>query len=196
MNLTGTSPLTIQSPKTTPSPTSKNFPSTPISKNKSIDTNGNNESVTVTHYSEQRGVVEKISVPALNIFNSELAPKMENSVRAVTNAQKSPELLIETDDTKNNNPFLNMSGESTSPITKNSTNPFRDISASSTEDSTDSRIVVKNSSTSFVPSNPFRDAEIIKSPKLGKIKSPVSQRAVTPIGVNNSVVEDKVTQVN
>lgn len=133
----------------------------------------------------------------MNIFNSELAPKMENSVRAVTNAQKSSEILIETDDAKNNNPFLNMSGDSatTSPVTKSSTNPFRDISASSTEDSTDSRILIKNSSTSFVPSNPFRDAEIMTSPKLGKIKSPISQRAVTPIVVNNSVVEDKVTQV-
>lgn len=153
----------------------------------------------MTHYSEQRGVVEKISVPALNIFNSELAPKMENSVRAVTNAQKSPEIQIETDDTKNNNPFLNMSGDSatTSPVTKSSsTNPFRDISASSTEDSTDSRTPVKNSNTPFIPSNPFRDAEIMTSPKLGKIKSPISQRAVTPSGVNNSVVEENVTQVN
>lgn len=69
--------------------------------------------VTVTHFSEQRGgVVEKISVPSLNIYSAEMSsPKLDNTTRAQQATIKS------------NNPFINSPA---SPVLKNgaSTNPF------------------------------------------------------------------------
>lgn len=75
----------------------------------------NNSNVTVTHFSEQRGgVVEKISVPALNIYSHEMSsPKLDNTTRAQQSTIKS------------NNPFINSPA---SPVLSNgataSTNPF------------------------------------------------------------------------
>lgn len=69
------------------------------------------ENVTVTHYSEKRGTMEKISVPSLNIFSAEF--KTDNSIKTSTN------------------PFLNMSP--TSSTNTSSTNPFRTTSCENVE---------------------------------------------------------------
>lgn len=68
--------------------------------------NGAGENVTVTHYSEERGTMEKISVPPLNLFNVDVAPDQA------------------ADQQRSTNPFLNMSptANSTPVVT---TNPFR-----------------------------------------------------------------------
>lgn len=84
-----------------------------------------NNNVTVTHFSDQRGgVVEKISVPSLNIYSHEMSsvvaasPKLDNKTRAQHNSNN------------NNNPFLNspvaspkllLSGSGSN---NKSTNPF------------------------------------------------------------------------
>lgn len=81
------------------------------------------ESVTVTHFSEKRGTMEKISVPSTNIFNAEFKTD-KNKGNDTTFTVKS-----------STNPFLNMSPTSTATqaVTLNvtSTNPFH-ITASPT----------------------------------------------------------------
>lgn len=128
MNLPGTS-ITPSNASTAPppsSPFSKIKPPTPLSIARNchtplvptpIDTdsqpssllmngNGAGENVTVTHYSEERGTMEKISVPPLNLFNVDVAPDQA------------------ADQQRSTNPFLNMSptANSTPVVT---TNPFR-----------------------------------------------------------------------
>lgn len=131
LNLTGSSNLTKNTnagQSNLASPLSKEFPSPPpsaglpeasrlpLSLNEDVDNRANATSVpngvtpltidtvTVTHFSEQRGTMEKISVPSLNIFNAEF--KAEPSKPATKSST---------------NPFLN-----TSPVavTTNATNPF------------------------------------------------------------------------
>lgn len=75
------------------------------------------ESVTVTHFSEKRGTMEKISVPSLNIFNAEFKNDVNSAKKQSTN------------------PFLNMSPVSTTSTITTSTNPFRSDSCEITETS-------------------------------------------------------------
>lgn len=68
------------------------------------------ESVTVTHFSEKRGTMEKISVPSLNIFNAEFKNKGNDGSLAAKSST---------------NPFLNMSPTTqTVSLNVTSTNPF------------------------------------------------------------------------
>lgn len=103
------------------SPFAKKFPSTPLAFMKNCTTpltpltaetvnnqqNGsataNSETVTVTHYSEERGTMEKISVPS--IFNADFK--------------------TETNEKNSTNPFLNMLPTTSSTTSVSSTNPFR-----------------------------------------------------------------------
>lgn len=207
LNLTG--PLTVQttttttiastssfsSPKNFPSPTSpsmkNNFLSlppltpTPYQETSSSTKNSNNDSVTVTHFSEQRGAMEKISVPALNIMSTEVkSPKLDNQTRAEMEKIK-----------KTNNPFLTL--DPISPITKiSSTNPFRDNSPIpqspnsdiSSNDASSSSPVSKTSPTSLIGPNPFRDSESeTNGPKSPKIIKDITARAKSP---NHEVHEE------
>lgn len=147
LNLTGSShPNATKSSAIAQSPSSpfaKKFPSTPLAVTRNINTplvptpaeidsqpsslllNGaspvNAENVTVTHYSEERGTMEKISVPSLNIFNAEFTP--------------------DANDKKSTNPFLNMSPTTSSVSTTpaSSTNPFH-----SSNDGDQLELIVKN----------------------------------------------------
>lgn len=133
-----------------------------------------NNNVTVTHFSEQRGgVVEKISVPGLNIYSHEMSsPKLDNPMRA---QQATP--------IKSNNPFINSPA---SPVLSNgaaSTNPFlrslteadaennnnnhhhvtngRNGSVARDEDSEEDNLDVKvEDKTNIIDKNPFRDGEV------------------------------------
>lgn len=88
--------------------------------------------VSVTHYSEQRGVMEKVNCPsaAVNIFSAEIkSPKLDNHARAAAEnllqLDTSPNVPTSTS-TKNNNPFLNMSPQSPlTPTHISSKNPFK-----------------------------------------------------------------------
>lgn len=112
------------------------------SSNKVVDKNNIDGSVTVTHFSENRGgVVEKISVPAsiTNLMDTFLTPdsgmktKMDNFQRE--NNRESEVVTSTTTTSINNNPFLNReevltstiitTSTATSPTIKISTNPFR-----------------------------------------------------------------------
>lgn len=133
LNLTGSSNLaknTNAGQSNVASPTSKVFTSPPLSAGQKSDnstfsasdlmhetddrpqnplngvTTSTNDTVTVTHFSEKRGTIEKISVPSVNIFNAEF--KADSSKPSATKSST--------------NPFLN-----TSPVAVTSThttNPF------------------------------------------------------------------------
>lgn len=142
LNLTGSSNLgknTNAGQSNLSSPLSKVFPSPPSSaglksdiptllqldtvqdtENRTYSLNGvttpsstTTDTVTVTHFSEKRGTIEKISVPSLNIFNAEF--KAETS--------KPTPIKSST------NPFLNSSPVAVT--TTNTTNPFHVSLASS-----------------------------------------------------------------
>ncbi|XP_058812453.1 band 4.1-like protein 5 [Topomyia yanbarensis] len=137
------------------------------------------DNVTVTHFSEQKGgIVEKISVPSpsTGLLDSTLT----------------------TEKLANNNPFLNMSNpvSPTVPITpiKASTNPFHNISTSSSSSGTSESALhtaeilnVTSSpqqlqSTEFKSSNPFKHSTTrarSKSPALTK-QSPGDSSSSTP----------------
>ncbi|GAB0100427.1 band 4.1-like protein 5 [Sergentomyia squamirostris] len=153
LNLTGISTSsTTTSPTSTLNgnpPTPKNFATTTFEG--ATESNGNNalDSVTVTHFSEQRGIVEKVSVPAFNIFNTDMkSPKMDNTVRAATNSL-------------NSNPFLTSSPElSPTANTPAARNPFRDPPTEE-GDAHEAIIVPLESGRSpfFTTTNPFRSEE-------------------------------------
>lgn len=87
--------------------------------------NNNSSNVTVTHFSDQRGgVVEKISVPSLNIYSHEMSsPKLDNKTRAQNNNNinnnNSNSVVAKSN---SNNPFINSPTPTTTPTV--STNPF------------------------------------------------------------------------
>lgn len=217
LNLTGgTSPLTVQttSAASTPStfqsslfhspkrysPTSPSIknsyhslpPLTPSTIADTPEKNTNNDSVTVTHFSEKRGVIEKISVPSLHILSAEIkSPKVDNAIRSDLDRIKTT-----------NNPFL--SPDPISPIAKiSSTNPFRDQSPVPQSPNSDISNDTSSPSPSSVSSptavtgpNPFRDSDSDKSksptsPKLmkylGRAKSPL---AVESESAGNNDVTD------
>lgn len=117
--------------------------------------------VSVTHYSEQRGAMEKISIPSVNVFSAEIkTPKLDNSAHSNN--------LIQLDDspvpTKNNNPFLNMSPQLTPTTTVSSHNPFKVTpttlfsgGGSSTSPVVASPTVIATTTTTVQSQNPFRD---------------------------------------
>ncbi|XP_053699287.1 band 4.1-like protein 5 isoform X2 [Sabethes cyaneus] len=153
---------------------------------------GANDNVTVTHFSEQKGgVVERISVPSAT-----------------------PNLLdtsVPSEKLSNNNPFLSISNPSspTVPVatSKTSTNPFHNISTSSSSSLGNSETALNTidtisspsspqlpQPTEFKSSNPFKDSSTrarSKSPVLTKPSgesrgtSPSEKRASnTPIMVD------------
>lgn len=117
-------PLTPVPPTTTPTSTTTNQSTGPSSLQ-----NG----VSVTHYSEQRGAMEKVNCPsvAVNIFSAEIkSPKLDNHARAAAENLLILDTMTTTvptsTSTKNNNPFLNMSPQSPlTPTHISSTNPFK-----------------------------------------------------------------------
>ena len=149
-----------------------------------VDKNNIDGSVTVTHFSENRGgVVEKISVPSINNLmdtlltpESGLKPKMDNNQRE--NNRESEVVTTTTTTTINNNPFLNReeiltstiitTSTATSPTIKISTNPFRN--SFNSNDRSDRSLLVeplspqasdKSLKISFpiVATNPFKNGE-------------------------------------
>lgn len=175
-----------------------------------------NDSVTVTHFSEQRGGMEKISVPAPNVMSTELkSPKMDNTLRAaVSNGTAGfggvQKMNGDSEKLKNlNNPFLNMSNP-TSPILKiSSTNPFREQSpvappispnsiggdTPSTTDTDENDSVHQKSplSPTFIPKNPFRDTSnggggLLSSPIATRFtyKKDNNERATSPMIVDST----------
>ncbi|XP_055526274.1 band 4.1-like protein 5 isoform X2 [Wyeomyia smithii] len=145
-----------------------------------LNGSGANDNVTVTHFSEQKGgIVERISVPS-----------------ASTNLL---DTSLPSEKISNNNPFLTMSNPSspTAPIaaSKTSTNPFHNLSASSSSsgnsetalNSTET-ISTPNSSqllqpTEFKSSNPFKDSSTrARSKSPIQIKSAEGSRGTSPSG--------------
>lgn len=83
-----------------------------------------NNNVTVTHFSEQRGgVVEKISVPSLNIYSAEMSsPKLDNKTRAQHNVIQASSV-----NSHSKNPFINTPSPTvllTATTPTANTNPF------------------------------------------------------------------------
>lgn len=136
--------------------------------------NGLSENVTVTHFSETHGAMERISVPSDNIFNAEItSPKLDNNVRAANNLKASETITEKTTatitTTQPTNPFLNMS-----PTTTTTTNALLSPQSSvivTTITSTNPFIPTSNySSPSLAISNPFRDGDSDTKP-VAKIDS-------------------------
>uniref|UniRef100_A0A8D8E9N9 Band 4.1-like protein 5 n=1 Tax=Culex pipiens TaxID=7175 RepID=A0A8D8E9N9_CULPI len=125
------------------------------------------DSVTVTHFSEQKGgIVEKISVPSANILDAALTV----------------EKLV------NLNPFLSMSSGPSSPTSviavttpsKTSTNPFHNISSSSSGNSEPSESVPSSPpqhQLEFKSSNPFKD---VGSRARSKSPAVITSRGTSP----------------
>ncbi|KAJ6637703.1 Band 4.1-like protein 5 [Pseudolycoriella hygida] len=173
LNLTGDSPFKMTNANNATnnnvsSPTVPNFPlafdvkhNLSCSSQPNSISNGTTENVTVTHFSETRGAMERISVPSDNIFNAEItSPKLDNNVRAANNLK--PSDATDAQATNTNNPFLNMSPTSTAPPQSSvvvtsitSTNPFIPTS--------------NYSSPSLAISNPFRDGDNDKP--IAKVES-------------------------
>lgn len=175
MNLTGDTPFKQTNTNNSTnnnvvsSPTVPNFPlafdtkhNISCSSQPNSIINGVTENVTVTHFSETRGAMERISVPSDNIFNTEVtSPKLDNNVRAANNLKSSE--ALEVPQTNANNPFLNMSPTTTAPpqsvivTTITSTNPFIPTS--------------NYSSPSLAISNPFRDGDNNDNKPSAKVES-------------------------
>uniref|UniRef100_A0A8W7NYM8 FERM domain-containing protein n=1 Tax=Anopheles atroparvus TaxID=41427 RepID=A0A8W7NYM8_ANOAO len=89
------------------------------------------DTVTVTHFSEQKGgVVEKISVPLASSSSSSSSSSSCSSPVGVGGVASVPGPDADVDKllrNNANNPFLNMSGPS-SPVRPKSTNPFHNLS--------------------------------------------------------------------
>lgn len=97
-------------------------PSLPFNGATTPTTPATTENVTVTHYSEQRGTIEKISVPSLNIFNAEFKP---DSVKTQKLVQTNPFLSLST--TVTTSPKITTTSTTTimaPSATTNSFNPF------------------------------------------------------------------------
>lgn len=128
-----------------------------------------NDSVTVTHFSENRGgVVEKISVPKPNeISNISVNDESSKSILKVENNLRS-ELNGTNISSVHSNPFIECqevltstiitTSANTPPIIKMSTNPFHNSFNDSNEQHHD------ESSTSLASNNPFKIEVIQSSP--------------------------------
>lgn len=165
----------------TSTPTARSFPSTPDSSTFSTSfaslmhntpltptqvsstdgptslLNGNAETVTVTHYSEQRGAMEKISVPSLNIFNAEI----KTTDQPDNNNYRSPGMAKK----QTNNPFLNMSPPAqalAAACAVSSTNPFNSPTSTFSVAQANNH---SNGSSSMNNNNnnPFTDTELDNS---------------------------------
>lgn len=125
----------------------------------------NNSNVTVTHFSEHRGgVLEKISVPSMNIYNAEIkSPKMDNKTRAQnTLASKINEQIQQLTTTAialNKNPFINMQSSEVTTNSSQSTNPFlhgEQINSEKVENGKDTALdVINNKSDDRKMSSPL-----------------------------------------
>lgn len=97
------------------------------------------DGVTVTHYSEERGTMEKISVPSLNIFNAEFKAEPNKSTHKPST-----------------NPFLNITS-SVPIISTKTTNPFHvSLTTNSTDPESASPIydsLISNDITSICSEN-------------------------------------------
>lgn len=139
------------------------------------------DSVTVTHFSEQKGgIVEKISVPSASILDAALTV----------------EKLV------NLNPFLSMSSGPSSPTSviavttpsKTSTNPFHNISSSSSGNSEPSESVPSSPpqhQLEFKSSNPFKD---VGSRARSKSPAVITSRGTSP-SVNGTSKNNGTTAV-
>ncbi len=157
------------------SPTTSNFPlafdtkhNISCSSQPNSILNGLSENVTVTHFSETRNAMERISVPSDNIFNAEVtSPKLDNTVRAANSAKPTEKEAAETQPTNGNNPFLNMSPTT---IASSSSTPQSTVIVT-TITSTNPFIPTSNySSPSLAISNPFRDGDNDNKP-VAKVES-------------------------
>ncbi|XP_055588207.1 band 4.1-like protein 5 isoform X2 [Uranotaenia lowii] len=164
--------------------------------------------VTVTHFSEQKGgIVEKISVPPspLSIVNNNISCLLDTSLAVSPTNEK----------LANNNPFLNMSTPSSptaisvSTPNKMSTNPFHNISGSSSNSSATSdptvlhplsdSVTIPNNNAEFKSSNPFKDSSSSNcdlTSQRARSKSPVAiTRTVTTSSNGTSRATSPSTKV-
>lgn len=91
------------------------------------------DTVTVTHFSETRGTMQKISVPSMNIFNAEFKSSDANKSQlssffapSSSSSTSSSSLLPSSTTTTatSTNPFLNTSPVAVTPTKTHTTNPF------------------------------------------------------------------------
>lgn len=103
------------------------------------------DTVTVTHFSETRGTMQKISVPSMNIFNAEFKASDANRSQlssfltpSSSSSSSAPPPLSST------NPFLNTSPVAVVATTKtHTTNPFHvSLNASPTTDQPDNTTIM------------------------------------------------------
>ncbi|XP_037028914.1 band 4.1-like protein 4B isoform X2 [Bradysia coprophila] len=207
LNLTGDSPFKMintnnsTTNSTVSSPTVPNFPlafdnkhNISCSSQPTSLLNGLSENVTVTHFSETHGAMERISVPSDNIFSTEItSPKLDNNVRAANNLKSSETVVVDTSSTtattsQPTNPFLNMSPTTTiAPpsqpsvivTTITSTNPFIPTS--------------NYTSPSLAISNPFRDGDNDTKP-VAKVESNALNNHTPPVDAKEAEkkIPDKV----
>lgn len=223
LNLTGTSNLT-KNTNAGQSPISKVFPSPPSSAGLKPDTstllplntiqdsdsqanslNGIGSSqmtdtVTVTHFSEKRGTIEKIiSVPSRNIFNAEFKADANNStVKSSTNPflNTSPVAVAST---KPTNPFhvsLTTNSIDLEPISLINddlkTNDVISICSENNNDTGTTTLMSKKDTPKTVATNPFAVAidEIDNDNHSDKIKKN-NNDAFNNFKNNNIVADDK-----
>lgn len=113
------------------------------------------DTVTVTHFSETRGTMQKISVPSMNIFNAEfkasdankpqlssfMAPPPPPSLSSSQPAAAPPPLSSST----STNPFLNTSSVAVTATKTHTTNPFHVSLNASSNDQPDTTITNNDS---------------------------------------------------
>uniref|UniRef100_A0A182W1L3 FERM domain-containing protein n=1 Tax=Anopheles minimus TaxID=112268 RepID=A0A182W1L3_9DIPT len=160
------------------------------------------DTVTVTHFSEQKGgVVEKISVPSHSPTSSPLGGSLvtvETNGTAPAGAAGESEMdkvLLAALRNNANNPFLNMSNPS-SPVHTKSTNPFHNLSGASSspppaagqveDEQSPLADTTSNSGgervSEFKNSNPFKMDE----PELLVGETKTATKTTTPYGASSS----------
>uniref|UniRef100_A0A182PQ01 FERM domain-containing protein n=1 Tax=Anopheles epiroticus TaxID=199890 RepID=A0A182PQ01_9DIPT len=132
------------------------------------------DTVTVTHFSEQKGgVVEKISVPS----NSPTSSSPTGGSLLTVDANGTSSVVADTVDVDKmlrnnaNNPFLNMSNPS-SPVHMKSTNPFHNLSgASSSPPPAGERAEVEQDLLLGKPSGDAGDEKTVPSVRVSEFKN-------------------------
>ncbi|XP_031620014.1 band 4.1-like protein 5 [Contarinia nasturtii] len=161
------------------------------------------DTVTVTHFSEKRGTMEKISVPSLNIFNAEFKADSSKSItKPSTNPflNTSPVTLTSTSTSiHTTNPFHvsltanSIEPESISSINNNfKTNDVLSICSENNNDTIVTLISKMDAPKMPAPTNPFTVAieEIDNENNTVKIKTN-NNDALNNIKNNNVAVNDK-----
>lgn len=137
-----------------------------VNANTATATTTTADTVTVTHFSEKRGTMEKISVPSLNIFNAEFKIDANKPIAAEssTNPFLDNSPVVVTSTNTNTNPFhvsLTTSQLETEPVAQITDHLLRSndvISICSDNNNTDTntdRRISKKDSTKLVTTNPF-----------------------------------------